>query len=83
MRKKKRKKENKVIERTEHGARGSLGDNRSQGGNGLLHLIHVPGRELEHGRNGGLLGELQFLQGLVSGLDLNQSQKSWKISPGP
>jgi len=48
MRKKKRKKENKVIERTEHGARVSLGDNGSQGGNDLLHFVHIPSGKFEH-----------------------------------
>jgi len=50
----------------------SLLDDRSQGGNGLLHLIDVTSGELEHRRDRGLLGELEFLQGLVSGLHLNQ-----------
>jgi len=29
----------------------SLAHNISQGGNGLLHLIHIPSRELEHWRD--------------------------------
>jgi len=55
----------------------SLAHNGSQGGNGLLHLIHIASRELEHRGDRGLLGELQFLQGLVSGLHLsrNHNQK--------
>jgi len=52
----------------------SLAHNGTQGGNGLLHLIHITSRELEHRGDRRLLGELQFLEGLVSGLHLNHNQ---------
>ena len=52
----------------------SLGDDRSQGGNGLFHLIHVSSGELEHRKDRGLVGELKFPQGVVSSLHLNQQQ---------
>jgi len=52
----------------------SLGNDRSQGGNGLLHLIHIPSGELEHWKDRGLVGELKFPQGVVSSLHLNQQQ---------
>jgi len=63
----------------------SLAPNGSQGGNGLLHLIHIASRELEHRGDRSLLGELQFLQGLVSGLHLshnrNQKMKGTESQP--
>jgi len=53
---------------------GSLVNNGSQGGNDPLHLVHIPRGEFEHWGDGSLLGELEFLEGLVSGLHLNESQ---------
>jgi len=53
---------------------GSLIYNGSQGGNGLLHLVHISSGELEHRSDGRLLGELELFEGLVSGLHLNESQ---------
>ena len=39
----------------------------------MAFLIHIASGELEHRRDRGLLGELEFLQGLVSGLHLRQN----------
>ena len=60
----------------------SLAHNGSQGGNGLLHLIHIPSGELEHRGDRGLLGELQFLQGLVSGLHLSHNHNKERERKG-
>jgi len=64
------------IKREKGKNRVSLAHNGSQGGNGLLHLVYIHSGEFEHRGDRGLLGELQFLQGLVSGLHLNQQSQS-------
>ena len=56
----------------------SLVRDRSQGGNDPLRLVHIPRGELEPRGDGRLLGELEFLEGLISVLHLNESQPKIK-----
>jgi len=60
MRKKKRKKENKVIERTEHGARVSLGDNGSQVEMTFFTSSTFPAENLNTGETEACLGNCSF-----------------------